>query len=867
MSQSQRVFLVPHTHWDREWYFTLDESRALLMHDLQEALDYLEGHPKFPYYVLDGQTIVVDDYLRTRPQDRERVVRLTQEGRLKVGPWLTQTDSQVVGAESIVRNLTLGLEGAREFGKPMMVGYIPDSFGQSASLPMILTGFGIDNAVFWRGRTERHGGDVNFIWKSPDGSAIRGCNIAMGYQVGKYLEADPQRLQPRMRRIIERMSQGAASQTVVVPCGHDQMPIQKNLPELAELLNELNPDDSFELATYEQYLDAAWSGPHQFAEYIGEFTEGKYARVHRSIFSSRMDIKMLNVACEAHLSTVLEPLSVIADGLGFEYPRAMITDVWRTILECHAHDSIGLCNSDRVNADIGHRLTKAVETSHAVAQLTARLIALSVERPEGSDLLFLYNGLPYPTMRTTVAELFVDSEDFSLADADGQLVEYDLLSIEPWDAQQIDRQIAHLSQHIPLYRALISVPARFPGLGYETFAITYGTGQPVPLTTTNPQDSFERDGLAVAVTEQGIRITDGDESVVVRLEESGDDGDSYNFSTPIADAVFTDFAYRSAGIQTLRGATQLRFVATRAVPATLDERARDEASAEASFEGVVEVRVDERFARVRLTHTNRVPDHRVRLQIIGDVHASYSIADNQFGVIEREFEHPQAAEFTEHGWAEKPIAVYPMMSFCALTEATRGVFVATRGLREYEVTGSDFTELSVTLFRSYGAIGKDNLTLRPGRASGIKVESPNSQLLGTAMEFEVAVGFLGGEHDSATAALAGQRLNTPDCIFQVKKYNDFQLNPTGRHAPAREMLIAVDRPAVLSAVKETQSGDGYAVRIFNPSLAPTHLPRPALEGRPPIALARLDETPLGDAPESHVLPPCGTATWLFGKKV
>lgn len=105
---ADKVHVVPHFHWDREWYFTAEESKILLVNDMEEVLTMLETREDYPYFVLDGQTSVLEDYFSVSPENRERVRELVQRGKLIIGPWYTQTDEMVVGGESIVRNLLYG---------------------------------------------------------------------------------------------------------------------------------------------------------------------------------------------------------------------------------------------------------------------------------------------------------------------------------------------------------------------------------------------------------------------------------------------------------------------------------------------------------------------------------------------------------------------------------------------------------------------------------------------------------------------------------------------------------------------------------------------------------------------------------------
>ena len=151
MSKKYKFPIIPHTHWDREWYFTTSKSIIYSLVDFTEVMDVLEENENFPHFLLDAQTSIVDDYLEFHPEDEERIKKLIKEDRLAVGPWYTQTDQLVIGGESILRNLYYGITRAEELGKSMMVGYMPDSFGQTAQMPQILNGFDIYKNTFKRG--------------------------------------------------------------------------------------------------------------------------------------------------------------------------------------------------------------------------------------------------------------------------------------------------------------------------------------------------------------------------------------------------------------------------------------------------------------------------------------------------------------------------------------------------------------------------------------------------------------------------------------------------------------------------------------------------------------------------------------------
>ena len=68
-----------HTHWDREWYLTYEQFRLRLVGLVDRLLDLMESRPDFEFFHLDGQTIVLEDYLELRPQQEPRLRKLIAE--------------------------------------------------------------------------------------------------------------------------------------------------------------------------------------------------------------------------------------------------------------------------------------------------------------------------------------------------------------------------------------------------------------------------------------------------------------------------------------------------------------------------------------------------------------------------------------------------------------------------------------------------------------------------------------------------------------------------------------------------------------------------------------------------------------------
>ena len=257
MTEQLNIILVPHTHWDREWYLTFQQFRARLVHTIDKLLDILDRDSNFTYFMLDGQTIVLDDYLEVQPEQEERLKKYTRAGRINVGPWFIQPDEFLVSGESLIRNLQVGLQRAAEFGEPMRIGYVPDCFGHIAQLPQILQGFGIDNAVFWRG-VGAEARKSEFLWAAPDGTRVLVIHLAdaLGYSNARMMPLAPDEFVSRVKLLTAQILPKATTDTLLFMNGSDHLEPQDGLPEAIAaanpLLAHISPEQEKMLAEFGQ---------------------------------------------------------------------------------------------------------------------------------------------------------------------------------------------------------------------------------------------------------------------------------------------------------------------------------------------------------------------------------------------------------------------------------------------------------------------------------------------------------------------------------------------------------------------------------------------------------------------------------------
>ncbi|MDP3445155.1 MAG: hypothetical protein Q8T08_20025 [Ignavibacteria bacterium] len=60
----KKVFhIISNTHWDREWRFSFQRNRQMLVDMIDALLVILETEVKYKVFHLDSQSIVLKDYL------------------------------------------------------------------------------------------------------------------------------------------------------------------------------------------------------------------------------------------------------------------------------------------------------------------------------------------------------------------------------------------------------------------------------------------------------------------------------------------------------------------------------------------------------------------------------------------------------------------------------------------------------------------------------------------------------------------------------------------------------------------------------------------------------------------------------------
>jgi mannosylglycerate hydrolase len=858
--------VIPHTHWDFEWYFSTHESLIQLIYHMDEVMSGLESGES-DTYLLDGQLSIVEDYLAHCPEQTDRFTRLVEQGKLKIGPWFTQTDQLIIGGESIVRNLAAGIKLGEQYGSVMRIGYVPDSFGQSVDMPKIYQGVGIDKTVFWRGLSTDICQSREFNWQCEDGSEVLGYNIKNGYFVGSYLIDfdDPTPL-------CHQAEEGSIANNIAIPLGGDQRYIDLNIKQRVAISDQATSDYKIVESSYEQLFDALAKEKLELPCLRGEFIDGQVSKIHRSIYSSRYDHKYLNDKIERRLSYQLEPLMVMADGLGIQPKTQLVDSIWKVIMRNHAHDSAGGCNSDKTNKSILARYEQADQMSCSAVDYLVRKIAESQPKAAQGGIdgrLTLFNTLPYEREQVMKVTVSTQMPNFILRDLEGNSVPFDVTRLEKTYRGSIQRDEAENDPDYYYYQTDIELTYLLPASGFVSLQVCESnhlemiSEQPI-LTAVEKgllEAEIENDRYQLVYRDGQLDLLDKHQQRwwhdCIRLIDMGDDGDTYDYSPPEKDWRLTlDWSEASLSVQKGQYSETLFVEGTWALPKDL--AARDKQICNGGVGYRLAFRLDQENEALRSTGSgcplkieaelnNQVSDHRMQLVVTGSINAQTSWADTPFGVIERDNVPAHLKDWREAGWKEEPSPIYPMLHFANMHDENTSLTLLAKGVKEYEVLADN--QLALTLFRSVGWLGKPNLQRRPGIASGQQfkyIPTPDSQLLGK-LNVECAL-MVEPRFVPASVQRVWQQYSVDVLDYQNQSLNQFTntlkyfvMHPLPQLIPDSFSSYRVDCPElVVSAIKPADDGDGFVVRLYNPNSFAVNQPGSIIFPAPVGALIETD---------------------------
>jgi hypothetical protein len=838
------VYIVPHTHWDREWYAPFQIFRAQLVDLWDELLSITEADPDFRF-LMDGQTVVIDDYLAIRPESRSRVDRAVGDSQIEVGPWYTLPDEFLVSGETLVRNLQRGMATARLHGGCLEAGYLPDSFGHAAQMPQIYRQFGLGQAVVWRGvpfAIDR----LAFRWRAPDGSEVVTAYMANSYSHGVDLPAEPAALAARVQAALVALAPFNPSQDVLLMNGNDHVLPQRELTETVRAANQYLRGVRLKLAGLREYLARLDGTGLPFWD--GELRSSARANVLMGTLSVRIPDKQAYFRAGLALERMAEPLAALScvDCSG------LLDQAWTFVQQNAAHDTACGSGIDAVAEEARLRSTAAAQITQAItgrclphlageeqvwnpspfprrgllereveavppgaqelpeaqqhvplhfrfpAEEVGRVHAVLDERRIASEHIWKVNVRREGSTVRVTAETRLAGPTIDLAPS---RLEVERLARQP-GVEAVEVEI----QRRVSRRALVETPV-VPGLSVANVGAAPTEAFDRALRASD--DWMENDFLRCQLNEDGTigvehKATGLVYSGLNRMIDEGDAGDEYNFSPPGVEAGRSGpdlIAPPKRGERgPLRASLHARFGFT--VPAGLDIDRRPLTDTARLLIGLT-VSLERGSPRldIRLSVANAARDHRLRVHFPVSFQAPYSSADTAYHVTRR----PVTAAHRHPGSPELELPTYPMRSFVDLHGERGGVALITEGLHEYEVIPGPEPRIALTLLRAVGWLSRDDLLYRTGHA-GPPLETPAAQVPGMH-EFHYSLFFHEGDWEAGGVWRAAEAFLLP-------------LVPgTGNQVSGAAPSIQVE-PASIQMTACLPAPDGFELRLLNASSHP-----------------------------------------------
>lgn len=851
-----RIHLVPHTHWDREWYLPYQQFRIRLTRMMKQLLDILDRDQSYKSFHLDGQSIVLRDYLEIHPEDQHKLKKYIRSGRIKVGPWYVQPDEALVSGESLVRNFQMGIQIAEQFGESLRIGYLPDMFGHISQLPQILDGFNIRQVMFWRGLGEdaihTH---AEMQWQGSDDTVMFAYRLSnqFGYSELFQLFSDPEKAAEQIRNAVKNhLAPTAAMNSLLLMVGVDHMEPQKDFSDVLMEAAKLLPEYELIHSRIDHFMDEIQDSIGEAgilpSSLQGELRQTNYSKggdfnfLLANVLSSRMYLKQKNAEAQNELERWAEPFSAVGFGLKTSYPSGLLTQSWDYLLQNHPHDSICGCSRDEVHRQMMTRFEWSIEISRQLAGEALYLLMSEVHTlalPEGHTIVHVLNPLEWEREDTVKAEIYLplntlDFRTIDIYDAGGKLLPSQVIDVCK-ELRAVNQQDTKVRDLVLLEDALqeaergilvgfemnqkvtvLITPDKLPPFGYATYTAIPNRKR-IPLRNDQVHKYIlENDFIKAEVQPNGsLRLLDKqtghqyDDLLI--YQDSGDIGDGYTYSPPLLDEIFSTVGLQ-ASISVVEDGpvrSKLKVEHQWFLPESIapNRKRRSEEKVCCKLITEISLGVKDRWIGVTTEFHNLVRDHRLSVTFPTGMDSEFSWASSAFDLVERSI---QVRQPEQEYWIEDAIGVFPNQSFAGITDSSRakGFAVAPYGLPEYECNQQG--EIRLTLLRAVGYLGApDPITIVAG--AGPNFPTPEGQCQGLQI-FRYALIPHTGDPNIGEVWRKAMEHHLSARTIQLRRHEG-TLSLTGSFLK----LGDGSGPLVLSSIKKAWDRDTLVVRLFNPT--------------------------------------------------
>ncbi len=725
--------IVFQTHWDREWYLPFEVLRHRLAQVMDRVVYGLETG-ELRQFVLDGQMAALEDYFEVCEEEmKEKVMQLISEKKIIIGPWYVLADEFLVSGESLVRNLEVGIKLANQYGDSQSVGYLPDTFGHVSQMPQLLQGFGIDNAILWRGIKPE---TSEFTWQAPNGAEVFTVFLPEGYYQPLLNEDN---VIESVEKYIEKVKPFATTSQLLLTNGGDHiMPKHGNVVEQIENLQV--EEIRFVSSSYEDFLQSVrLEAGENLPIHFGEMRNNEHIYVLPNVLSTRTYLKEQNQGMEDELTGYTEPLATLC--MEDKYPSRYIETAWKLLMQNHPHDSICGCSIDEVHREMETRtmmLNQRLQSLQTGALSQAGVqdsseSGMGMRKPfEDNSRFTVFNPHPRNFNGWIKGTIWLqEDQTFQLADHKGNTYTPTVLS------NRHGRHFASPLDAFPDFKDGTFYDLQFyvedlPATSLSTFKVEQGIYKELE---TLEEGTIENNFYTLDLVPDGT-LTVKDKRTGKTFEglqqfySSLDAGDEYNYSPPLNDVLTNARLLGSPTIKTSNGVNVLLYSLELTSPSKLNEERTGPMKEMVISYIHVKLTLSENDRKIDVQYTieNYAKDQRLRVKFPLGTKVDETFSDTAFDVIKRKAQKEE--QFDAEKQKEVPVVVEPSLSFVIAEKEEKGLIFYHRGLQEYQITSQqDEDVLEVTVVRSVGWLSRDDFRTRGGGA-GPNMETPEGQCVG-----------------------------------------------------------------------------------------------------------------------------------------
>lgn len=806
------LHIISHTHWDREWYMSFEQHRMRLVELMDTLIEKMENDEDYKYFHLDGQTIIIDDYLEIKPQMKERLYALINAGRIQVGPWYILQDEYLTSGESNVRNMLEGLKFCKENGiEPVMSGYMPDAFGNISQMPQILDGFGIDNAIFGRGQWPilfdnkvpegQKPGDKELCWQGADGTEVIGIMFGDWYNNANEMPCDEEGVKARYSKIINWLELTNKTPHMLGMNGCDHQPIQLDLPKSIEKANELFGEDvEIKHSNFKDFISLIRPYFKDFEKVNGELasqhTNGWCRLVDTA--STHIPLKQQNHKVQNMLTFKSEPVSSVASLLGDKYRNDMLRYAWKTLMQCHPHDSICCCSCDTVTKEMSVRFDKAYDTADYVLNEAMEFIANNIDTSNLGELnIVVMHTSPLENSSVISTKIYSD-----------ELLNAKELCIVDWDSKVIPCEIKYLGEQFTYtlpkdsfrevkYRHCYDVtfPVKLCGIGCFVYSVIKSKNV-ISNGIKVFKNGAETNTLKVIINDDGTlnvieKVTGRTYKNILQFEDTGDCGESYNYIQTEDKTAICSVTNAEIKLVNDNGfSVTFEITSYIEIPSGLSGKKRTGDVLRHEIKNFVTLTEGIDRVDIKTVFTNKSENHRLRVLFPTNISSDTVMSDGQFDVINRNIK-------PWDGW-QNPSNTQRMQAFFGIEDKLGGILVSSRGLCEYEVLRDGRNTMALTLLRAVGQIGDWGV-----------FPTPNMQL---KKELCLEYSIIPYSNNLKSKAFNDAYTFAGDffCTCQTNKH-------IGILEPGNNFISVEGDFIAFSALKKAENNDGIILRIYNVS--------------------------------------------------